>query len=275
MKITKKNLIITIIVILIIIISIVLVLSFNKSKIYKSDDECTKRGRVCSVEQIAKGVIVMVKVNSKMEIPFYIIKNNEYQMTLMSKDVLQENTNWSKYDDNIYGPDTLMLNLYELTKYWTNVPKIMEYNYNDEGFKEYASACINNETSKQEFDCDNLDYYIGYSNLSIKNGLLSLKAVDNSKVIFANKEYRAKIWSKKEIIKFQNDLADYSVNWLKDTKSFWTITSATKKVDGSYTSAYAVESADNKNGFQLVSQKIFNPSTPTGIRPIITIDKIK
>lgn len=277
MKLTKQKtiIIVFIIVLLIIIIGISLILFSNGSAIYSSKDECTKKDKICSNEQIAQGVIVKVKVNSKKEIPFYLIENNEYQMTLISKEVLKENTNWSQYDDNIYGPDTLMLNLYEITKDWTNIPKIIEYKYEDEGFEDYVKACLIDKKDSYEFDCANLDYFVGYSELSIKDGILSLTSADRTDTTYDAKEYRAKIWSKKEIMEFETRLADYSISWLKDTKSFWTITSATKKIDGSYTSAYAVEADDNKKGFQLVAKTIFNSSTETGIRPIITIDKIK
>lgn len=114
--------------------------------------ECAKVENRCSKEDLLKGQIVNVPVNKKTNLDFYVISDDGANLTLYGYQALskeqylseddtkkllkQFNEKRYKYDNsndyymlNYWGPYTLMKELNELTKTWTNIPPIENYSY--------------------------------------------------------------------------------------------------------------------------------------------------
>lgn len=274
MKEKRTKLLVSIIATLLILLILIIALNVTKVSTTKANknnkDNCTSTNNKCSKEDLEEGVKVSLKVNDTETYEFYIIDNDEFNVTLMMDKKLEE-VNYAD-ENNLYGPVTLLEKLSEKTKDWENVDLIDFYNYADLGL-------INLMSSNEEYDASVVDDAYsknpgGYSNLMINNGIATLvsSAIENANnpYIFENK-FRARLITYEELenLKVNGKYPDWLVENLENDEGYWTLTSKTGTKDNK-ANAYAVM---NKNSKTSITDKKVNEHI--GIRPVITVSKEK
>ena len=111
-------------------------LLINKKQETPSND-CTKKGNVCTLNEIIDGIKYKVKVSKDKEEEFYVLSNTKDELTLISEKNLINNVDWDYTHFNTSGPTLIIDKLLELTKNWTNIPNIKKWYYEDYGNKYY------------------------------------------------------------------------------------------------------------------------------------------
>ena len=117
--------------------------------------ECAKEGKQCTQEEILSGQIVNVAVNENESLDFYILKDDGNKLTLYTHKALGEieylsldDKNKLEKDNNssndIFGPYTLMKEINEITKTWTNIEPINNFSYYTNTEDSYNNITINN-----------------------------------------------------------------------------------------------------------------------------------
>ena len=283
----KKKIILSILIAIIIVgIGIIIALAINKEKDNKVltelitdikypesvDSNCLEKGSVCNYDEIIKGILVSVSVNKNDTKNFYVIDNDENSLTLLSENNVVEKSEWYFQLANTFGPNSLLINLSEATKNWTNIDPIDSYSYQDAGYTYYRNICINNSVTEEKYNCDNGMGGAGYVQLNIENGDIRVNTISGSKFIFEGQKVRARVITKEEVEKIIGG-AQEQIPWLKDTEAFWTLTSATERVNSYYTKAYAVQKSEKHlSGVALYPYNV-TFADGVGIRAIIKIEK--
>ena len=182
-----KKVLIVFIVLLVIIIAIAIPFSLltkdkepsnGKNKLKGPKDvktyECTKKGEVCSFEEMYEGVEVNVEVAEGKTYTFSMIANGKDTMTLMLQENILDDIEWHEEGINMKGPQTLMYELNEIVKEWTKLDDIIQYEYTDKGKKTSDSYC-STATSPTEYECPKDKYdKRGYTGINITDGKIKM-----------------------------------------------------------------------------------------------------
>ena len=166
----KKN---KIYIIVIIIVIIGLVGGFITLRSYKSpaqiinnENECFKKGNICSDDEIMNGIKYVYEVKNNKTYEFYVIANDENTLTLLMNDNLADNIDWQSEGINMKGPTGAFLEVIDICQNWKNVPEITNYEYPDYG-KLYSENVCQNQTL-DNYDCD-YEENRGYKGIWINN----------------------------------------------------------------------------------------------------------
>lgn len=275
--------IIVIICIYLVVVIAVSLLSGNKEEPLEKAD-CLSKGKVCTEEQIFKGVEVDVAVTDKKTYRFNVISNDENQMTLiMNKNIIAQ-ADWHLELINLKGPQTSLTDLYKKTANWTNVPVISDYTYEDSGRKNYEEMCLNGATDPT-YDCDTTVHPTrGYKSLEIKNGqatlYFNLASIDggpvSAKYTVEEENARTRFITREEITALTKDyqLPTWLIKNLDEKEGYWTLSSSTATKTFYSQGATAIANVNNKTSIEsLYVMHDYEPNFKIGIRPVITIEK--
>lgn len=279
----KKNIMIfPIILLIILLITLILYMVFfsksnNKPKNVKTIEEVDflSSTKVASSTQLIKGVKINVGVednnstaedtenNDSKESPFYVVGNDEVNITLLPVDNLEKST-WSD-TNNLSGPVNALKKLNELTSSWTNLQVIDSFFYNDYGMERLLNTNQEYDPSKED-----LSYYNspgGYENISINQGVCTLSSIgtEGSTINTIGENFKVRLATLEEVKKMK--LSSWLIEGLKDGEGYWLLTSSTTGKDHS-ANAYAVFNESGKAVIKSVSVK-----TELYLRPVIVVSK--
>ncbi|MBE6148667.1 MAG: hypothetical protein E7167_04180 [Firmicutes bacterium] len=278
MKNNKKLFILIGIILIILIVVLIIIRKPEKTLPLIENNECIKKGNVCSLQDIKNGVYVDVEVNDKKSYGFYVISNTENEMTLIMNENIADNIDWHHELINMKGPLEALGQLSDYTYSWTKIDIIDNYTYDDYGKKYSDKLC--EEGSNPGYSCKYSIYKTrGYNKIVLSK---DEKYVDFN---FAPEEeepllrqdlsdfnLRARLITVEEV----NELAN--AKWLdyglKDNEGYWTLSSSTAANTRYAVGAYAVVKAENGISVEsLFIQNSLNEELKIGIRPVISIEK--
>lgn len=295
---TFKKILIGIIVVLVIFLAIAIpfsILNLNNSEQEKSltkakdvkDYECTKKGEVCSFEEMYEGVEVNVEVAKDEIYTFIMIANDRDTMTLMLQQNIEEDVAWHSELINMKGPQLALQTLNEKVAGWTKISFIENYNYTDGGKKDLDKIC-NSDTAEPGFKCpeDESDSRC-YNGLSITNGTVTFYfnlpkdantedgvSISTEGTILA--KAKARLITLEEIEEYNTDdgIASWLIEGLAENEGYWTMTSSPSMTTAYYQGAISLV---NKDGNPSVEATYVaggqEANLKVGLRPVITIDK--
>lgn len=297
-KFNSKKLLVVLIIVLVIILAIAIpisLLSSNKPEKEKNKlngpkevktYECTQKGKVCSFQEMYKGVEVNVEVAKDEVYTFSMIANDRNTMTLMLQQNIDKDVEWDEEGSNQKGPQTALYELNELVKEWDNIPNIEKYSYTDKGkltVENYCATAVNPTV----YECPENQYdKRGYTGLTIENGkfkfLFNLPPMENPEPGFETltegtilTTAKARLITLEEYEEFITDdgVAKWLMEGLDKNEGYWTMTSASKLTTGYNQAAVAIINKDGKIRTENVPVARGNEYYKVGIRPVIKIDK--
>jgi len=271
-KINSKYLLLIYIAILLLLIFTIFV--FSKGNLSISENDCIYKGKLCTKEQIFEGIKVKYKVSDFKKMGFYVINNDENTMTLLASENLLDDVNWYWQLANYLGPHEILDVLFNKTKNWKNVP-LLTYSYNDSGYEYYKNTCVTNninpDMKEEGYDCEKVG---GYKNIVIKDGKAVMETSADTSHSWDNQKIRARLITKEEVYDLIAIKGDLKIPWLANTKSFWTMTSATEKNNYYDYKAYTVGvNSQNTDEINLIAKKVVDDDAQIGLRPVITVNK--
>ncbi|MBE6148664.1 MAG: hypothetical protein E7167_04165 [Firmicutes bacterium] len=244
-----------------------------------NDQECLKKGNVCSEDEIKKGILVNVMVNDKKDYNFYVIDNTETNMTLLMDKNIASNVDWHSESINMKGPLEALMQIYENTKKWTNIKPIEDYVYNDYG-KIYSEEMCKKGTTAN-YSCEYTGFTTrGYDKIYFSKDEkyvdFNLASEDGEEVLekydLMDLDLRARLITAEEYRKLEN--AKWLINNLETDKGYWTLTSSTAVNTHYAIGAYAVVNSEGNVALEsLFVKNSLNKQYSMGIRPVITIEK--
>ena len=240
----------------------------------EENSNCLEKGKICSDDAIVNGIQVTVKISDKETKDFYVISNDETKMTLLSKDLVKDKTQWYFQDANFFGPNTILEVLYMATNNWTNIDVISDYKYDDKGYQLYRDVCVNHTLQFEGYNCNNLSWGAGYRTFTITNGKGLVKTSHDTTYEMEGEKIRTRNITVEEIEKLIGS-AKKEITWLKNIKPFWTLTSASDPLNNYFEKAYAVRNnASTDSGIEVYPYNVTNEDE-VGLRAVITIDKLE
>ncbi|MBQ2909185.1 MAG: hypothetical protein IJE53_00090 [Bacilli bacterium] len=261
----------------ILVISIIGLILVNQEEPLEIND-CVKKGNICSADEIYKGVEVEIAVNDKTKQRFYVISNDEKEMTLMMNKNIAPKVDWHDNLINIYGPDIALIELSERTKSWDNISLISNFSYDDTGKILFETKC-QGEIKEPNYDCSNTKIPArGYYGLKIINGELIQKAnvVDNPLEDTLSTNMRARLVTVEEIdnLVVNNELPKWLLSNLNEKEGYWTLTSSIAMKNNYCQGALAIANVNKKPSIEsLFVQSEYEEGFEIGIRPVITVNK--
>lgn len=297
-KFNSKKLLVVLIIVLVIILAIAIpisLLSSNKPEKEKNKlngpkevktYECTKKGKVCSFQEMYKGVEVNVEVAKDEVYTFSMIANDRNTMTLMLQQNIDKDVEWDEEGSNQKGPQTALYELNELVKEWDNIPSIKKYSYTDRGKIDSERIC-SSIGERDEYQCPKQPTdKRGYNGLTIEDGnikfLFNLPQIDDLEPGFETltegtiqTTAKARLITIEEYEEFITDdgIAKWLLEGLDKNEGYWTMTSAHKLTTGYNYAAIAIVNKDGKIRTEDVPVARGNEYYKVGIRPVIKIDK--
>ena len=283
--------IIVLAIILAVAIPVSLLSSANKDSKSKTDlkeakevkeYECTKKGNVCSFNEMYEGVEVNVEVAKGKTYTFSMIANDKDTMTLMLQQNVEVVTDWHNELINMKGPQYALQKLNEAVANWDKLSNIEKYSYEDRGKKDLENYC-NSTTIEEGFKCptDESDTR-GYKGITIEDGnatfLFNLPKPEDGTNVATTGSIEAKVKARlitiEEVEEFNVDkgIPKWLTEGLSKNEGYWTMTSSPSMTTAYYQGALAVVNKDNK----LSIESLFVEGDETfkvGIRPVITIYK--
>ena len=263
----------------ILVVSIVSLIIINNKETLK-ENECIKKGNICSPSDIFKGVEVEIAVSDNKKQRFYVISNTENEMTLMMKKNIINKIDWHDNLINIFGPDIPLMELSKLTKSWENISLIDNYSYDDSGKLLFEEKCKNSVDIKEpNYDCTTEKVPTrGYFGIKINNGELKQKAdvEDNPLEDVLSTEMRARLITVEEIDKLvmNKELPKWLISGLGSKDGYWTLTSSTAMKNNYCQGAIAIANVNNKPSIEsLFVLQEYEEGFEIGIRPVITVTK--
>ena len=256
---------------------------YNKEEPLKTND-CVKKGNICSAEEIYKGVEVEIAVNDKTKQRFYVISNDENQMTLIMNKNIKKEADWSAELINIKGPGEAYAQLIDKTKNWNNIDYISEYKYEDSGKKTFEEIC-QDPTNNGGYDCSTTRITSrGYNDVTINDGKVTLNyniyyEPTDEKPQLSNElvgQTRARIITNEEInaVVQNNETPLWLIKNLGDKEGYWTATSSIAQKTSYDGGAVALVKMDNKPSIESIYvMKDYDAKYEIGIRPVITVNK--
>ena len=297
-KFNSKKLLVVLIIVLVIILVIAIpisLLSSNKPEKGKNKlkgpkevktYECTQKGKVCTFQEMYKGVEVNVEVAKDEVYTFSMIANDRNTMTLMLQQNIDKDVEWDEEGSNQKGPQTALYELNELIKGWENIPSIKKYSYTDRGKIDSEKIC-SSIGERDEYQCPKQPTdKRGYNGLTIEDGnikfLFNLPQIDNLEPGFETltegtilTTAKARLITIEEYEEFITDdgIAKWLLEGLDKNEGYWTMTSAHKLTTGYNYAAIAIVNKDGKIRTEDVPVARGNEYYKVGIRPVIKIDK--
>ena len=263
------------------------IINYSKSQTENSSkqSDCIKKGNICTLDEIFKGVEVTIQVSDTKKYTFNVISNDENTMTLQMNENIINEVDWHGELINIKGPQTAIENLLNATKDWNKIKPISTYEYIDSGKLVYEKQC-SAQTAEAGYDCTTTYHPTrGYNSININNGLITMKTniapiepgeEVNNEYSFTDHTSSARLITREEIINLTKK--DTYPNWLisnlKTKEGYWTLTSATS-IKASYSQgAVAITNKNNVPSIDdLHVMHQFEENYTIGIRPVITVDK--
>ena len=294
----SKKFLLVLIIVLVIALAIIIPVSLlskdkpgnNKNKLKGPKDvktyECTKKGQICSFQEMYKGVEVNVEVAKDKTYTFSMIANDKNTMTLMLQQNIEKDVEWDEEGSNQKGPQTALYKLNELIKDWENIPSIKKYSYTDRGKIDSERIC-SSIGERDEYQCPKQPTdKRGYNGLTIEDGnikfLFNLPPMENPEPGFETltegtilTTAKARLITIEEYEEFITDdgIAKWLLEGLDKNEGYWTMTSAHKLTTGYNYAAIAIVNKDGKIRTENVPVARGNEYYKVGIRPVIKIDK--
>ncbi len=249
--------------------------------------ECTKKGNVCSFEEMYKGVEVNIEVAKGKTYTFSMIANDKDKMTLMLQQNIVDEADWHSELINMKGPQTALQELNEKVQKWTNVVDIENYAYTDSGKKDLERIC-GSSNEEQGFKCPEDEYDTRcYNGLSINRGKLTLNfnLPKNSELedvepltegTIENVTAKARMITLEEFNEFNIDkgLPKWLTEGLDKNEGYWTLTSSPSMTTAYFQGAIAI--VNNNNKASIESLFVADPEADdfkVGLRPVIEVFK--
>lgn len=247
--------------------------------------ECTKKGNVCSFNEMYEGVEVNVEVAEGKTYTFSMIANDIETMTLMLQENIEETTSWHNELINMKGPQNALQKLNEKIETWENISYIENYNYEDGGKKDLEKICASTAL-EDDFKCPKDSYDTRcYNGLTITNGEIKflfnlpqdegLGAEDRLATEGSiESKVKARLITLEEVEEFNTDkgIPTWLIENLDKNEGYWTMTSSPSMKTAYYQGAIAVVNKDGKlsieSAFVEGEEKL-----KIGIRPVITVYK--
>lgn len=219
----------------------------NPTIIEENEISCLKNKTICN-----PGTLIPVKVNDSTTLDFYVVKDDNTNLTLIAaKNVGSDSLNTVQWYNSVsgntnYGPVSVLTYLGSITESWTNISLIEQYSYDNTG--------------------------TGYKRLSIANGVVTIIDNENNISSITNVLLRARLLTYEEAKNLgctssENSCPTWLVSNLKQEQhtltpyGYWLLSSgASGKV---YNIRYN----------RLISTNSSADNTGRGIRPVITIKK--
>jgi len=192
----KKYLIILIIFIVLVSIGVSLLMINKNTNLEPSDNNCLKKGNLCTLDEIKTGLVVPVAVNDNDTYDFYVIDNTAEQLILIMAKNIGKDVDWSMEGINFKGPVAPVFEVYDYTTNWDNINKITNYIYEDFGYKQCLALPDDSEeknlckfggyikfviNEKAKITKINLCFFIYYILLVIIFPSLNLQSCEHSK----------------------------------------------------------------------------------------------
>lgn len=249
------------------------------------DYECTKKGNVCSFNEMYEGVEVNVEVAKGKTYTFSMIANDKDTMTLMLQQNIKEKTDWHGETINMKGPQASLQRLNEAVATWDNISYIEKYSYEDKGKKDLEAYCKSDKI-EPGFKCPADEYDTrGYKGITIDKGDITFlfnlpqeKDLEEGQVIATEgtilAKVRARLITIEEVEEFNIDkgMPSWLIEGLDANKGYWTMTSSPSMTTAYYQGALAVVNNDKNISIESVFVQ-GDDRFKVGIRPVITIYK--
>lgn len=296
----SKKILIAFIIVLVVILAIAIPVSIlmqdkspkkNNNKELKGpkdikQHECTKKGEVCTFEQMYEGVEVNVEVAEGKTYTFSMIANGRDTMTLMLQENILDDVEWDSEGSNQKGPSTSLYEVNQKVKEWTNIENILSYNYTDKG-KILSETICAASGEHDEYECPKDQYdKRGYTGLTITDGeiklLFNLPPDRNPEPGFEvlkegiiQTPAKARLITLEEYEEFvtEDGPAKWLIENLDKNEGYWTMTSAHKLTTGYNHAAISIINRDGKPDTEDVPVARGNKYFKVGIRPVITVYK--
>lgn len=216
----------------------------SKEKIDYTKSECINKGSVCSLEEIKKGIKISYDVNDKEKYDFYVIANDENNMTLISAKSLAY-SNWNMEEINMKGPVTPLFNLYDVTSNWDNVQTIDNYVYSDYGYRN----CLQNESDEEKEFCKEGGYHkiqFGKNSSYVETNIIEEDHYQNYDL--GDTKFKARLITVEEVLEL--DMPLWLSDNLKDGQGYWTMSSSTAPNAYFVSGAYGIMYLDGKTAIE-------------------------
>lgn len=257
----------------------------NKAKDVK-DYECTKKGQVCSFEEMYEGVEVNVEVAKGEIYTFSMIANDEDTMTLMLQQNIIDDIEWHEEGINMKGPQTSLYKLNEQLQNWTYIENIKQYSYTDKGKLDTDAFC-STAVEPTLYECPTSEYDTrGYNGITITDGEIKLlynlppdEIVIPDAVILTEGTIRTtgkvRFITLEEYETFVTDdgPAKWLIEDLETNEGYWTMTTSPILTTGYNQGAYAIINRNSEPDTENVPVARGNEYFKVGLRPVITVDK--
>ena len=293
-----KKLLVAFIIILVIVLVIAIPVSLlssnkpsnnNKNKLNGPKDvkdyPCTKKGEICSYQEMYKGVEVNVEVSKGETYTFRMIANDKFTMTLMLEENIEEDVEWEEEGINFKGPQTALFKVNQKVANWNNINNLKKYSYTDKGKLDSEQLCATGEHNEFECPKDEFDKR-GYNSLNIEDGkvkfIYNMPPEKDPEPGFElitegtlQGTAKARLITLEEYEEFINDdgVAKWLMEGLDKNEGYWTMTSASKLTTGYNQAAVAIVNKAGKIRTENVPVARGNEYYKVGIRPVIKIDK--
>lgn len=237
---------------------------YEKMKDYQTNEECVNKGNVCNIFDIGNGIELKVDVNDNETYSFHVIDNDENTLTLLSDDSIVSSS-WRESEENFFGPDLLIKNVFEKTSSWTNV-NYQDFEYVDYGYKNYKQNCYEGKGANEL--CNMLGEGIGYEKINISSTGASMKNSFGENISLSNKKVYARPATYEEI----SELFAYNnkITWLENKNAFWTMTSSMDE-RYVYSGAYLIKSSSETSTGITITPELITKNHDVPV--VITIDK--
>lgn len=247
------------------------------------EHECTKKGNICTDEDIYNGLEVAVEVKENVTYRFYMISNTEDNMTLIMANNVNNQEDWHNELINMKGPTKALGTLIERTKAWDNVDDITNFTYEDYGLKSFIENCQNN-TTEPDYDCNNgQSEGRAYKSVNITKNkveyIYNMETIDGMEPAesfsYAAKA-KARLITLEEVFDIAKDkkIPRWLSVGLKDQQGYWTMSSSTAMNTQYSAGAFAITNTNEETTIEsLYVNNSLNSGYLIGLRPVITITK--
>jgi len=256
----------------------------SKSKTYRMEEvPCLKQGRICSREDIRKGIKIEYDVNDKKTYEFYLISNSENSATfIMSDDLIV--TDWNEEMINFKGPQKALYDLNMAVADWVNVPVLSHYEYTDYSYQNHLNICTRKTVTYEDYDCTKT---AGYQKFMVEDGQgklifnLPLVETDIEDIEFDEEwdfdgvEIRARMITLEEIgpLGDKDSFARLLIDHSKNGEAYWTLSSAAYPGNDYVVEAHTVVNRYNRVSIENTVVNHGEESATISVRPVITLNK--
>jgi len=267
----KKYLIILIIFIVLVSIGVSLLMINKNTNLEPSDNNCLKKGNLCTLDEIKTGLVVPVAVNDNDTYDFYVIDNTAEQLILIMAKNIGKDVDWSMEGINFKGPVAPVFEVYDYTTNWDNINKITNYIYEDFGYKQCLALPDDSEEKNLCKFGGYIKFVINEKEAYVDHDIEELGNEDGRDYVLGDYDFKARLITVEEIEKLDNP--SWLGNDLENGEGYWTMSSSTAANTSFNAGAYAVVKTSDVMTVESLKVTLAEIPYKVGVRPVITIPK--